>query len=107
MKKEVFKSYTTDLLARQVKEASYPALYQVVVHNDDFTPMEFVVKTLESFFYMDRRKAAAVMMEAHMKGDALCGVFSKDFAESKVAQVIDYAKLHEHPLICTMEIINI
>lgn len=101
MKNEVNKEYTTNL--DSLNEIVEPPLYQVIVHNDDFTPMEFVVDILEKFFYMDRSKAAEVMYEAHRNGKAACGVFSKDFAESKVSQIIEYAELHEHPLNCSME----
>jgi ATP-dependent Clp protease adaptor protein ClpS len=102
MKNEVNKEYTTT--RESLSELSGPPLYQVVVHNDDFTPMEFVVDMLEKFFYMDRSKAAAVMLEAHERGRAACGVFSKDFAEAKMFQAIEYAQLHEHPLNCSMEV---
>lgn len=84
-------------------ETREPSLFQIFLHNDDFTPMEFVVDVLEKFFYMDRQKAASVMMEAHMKGSAMCGVFSKDFAESKVSQIMEHARMNEHPLNCSME----
>lgn len=86
-------------------ELSAPALYQVVLHNDDYTPMEFVVGLLEKFFYMDRRQAADKTLEAHVHGSTVCGMFSRDFAESKVAQVIEYAELNEHPLNCSMEVV--
>jgi ATP-dependent Clp protease adaptor protein ClpS len=81
-----------------------PSLYQVVMHNDDFTPMEFVVGLLERFFYMSRTIATEVMMEAHIKGSAVCGVFARDAAETKISQIVDYAKHHEHPLTCTMDV---
>lgn len=100
MKNEVNKAYLVNLAHNELKE---PCLYQVVLHNDDFTPMEFVVGLLEKFFYMERRKAAEIMLEAHMKGRVLCGLYSKDFAESKISQVAEYARSHEHPLICSME----
>lgn len=89
------------------EELVEPSLFRVVMHNDDFTPMEFVVGVLEKFFYMDRRKAADVMMQVHVKGYAECGTFSKDFAEAKVSQVIDFARIHEHPLMCSMEVASI
>lgn len=80
-----------------------PSLYRVVMHNDDFTPMEFVVAVLEAFFNMDRVKATQVMYEVHLTGKAACGLFSKDVAETKVEQVTDYARKHEHPLLCSVE----
>ena len=101
MKSEVNKEYTTSLDTKE--EVSVPALYQVLVHNDDFTPMEFVVAAIEKHFYHSRRKAAEITMEAHVNGTAVCGTFSRDYAESKVAQVLEYAQSHEHPLVCSME----
>jgi len=80
-----------------------PSMYQVIMHNDDFTPMEFVVAVLESFFDMDRNFATKVMYEVHTTGQAVCGVFSKDVAETKTEQVMDYARMHEHPLLCSIE----
>jgi ATP-dependent Clp protease adaptor protein ClpS len=80
-----------------------PSMYQVVMHNDDFTPMEFVVGVLETFFYMDSVRATSIMHQVHMVGKAICGVFSKDVAETKVDLVIDYARRHEHPLLCSIE----
>ncbi len=82
-----------------------PALYQVVMHNDDFTPMEFVVAVLEAFFNMDRVKATRVMYEVHTTGKAICGVFSKDVADTKVDQVMEYARRNEHPLLCNVEVV--
>jgi ATP-dependent Clp protease adaptor protein ClpS len=80
-----------------------PPLYQVVLLNDDFTPMEFVVDILERFFGMDRTKATRVMLEVHTKGKGVCGVFTYEIAETKVAQVIAYARQHQHPLMATLE----
>ncbi len=101
MKNEVNKEYTTSLVPT---ESCEPVLYQVFIHNDDFTPMEFVVGMLEKFFFMERRMAAIVMLEAHLKGKAGCGLFTKDIAESKIADVVDYAYKNEHPLICSIEV---
>jgi ATP-dependent Clp protease adaptor protein ClpS len=80
-----------------------PGMYQVVLHSDDFTPIEFVLGMLQKYFYMERREAAAKTLEAHARGRSVCGVFSRDFAEAKLAQVMDYAKEHDHPLNCSME----
>ncbi|MCH9692968.1 MAG: ATP-dependent Clp protease adapter ClpS [Gammaproteobacteria bacterium] len=80
-----------------------PPLYRVVLINDDFTPMEFVVDILESVFAMERTRATQVMLEVHTKGKGICGVFSYEIAETKVAQVMGIAKQHQHPLLCTME----
>ena len=80
-----------------------PPLYRVVLLNDDYTPMEFVVDVLESIFGMERTRATQVMLEVHTKGKGVCGVFSYEIAETKVAQVMSTAKQHQHPLLCTME----
>ena len=80
-----------------------PPLYRVVLINDDFTPMEFVVDILESVFGMERTRATQVMLEVHTKGKGVCGVFNFEIAETKVAQVMGIAKQHQHPLLCTME----
>lgn len=80
-----------------------PPLYRVVLINDDFTPMEFVVDILETVFAMERTRATQVMLEVHTKGKGICGVFSFEIAETKVAQVMGIAKQHQHPLLCTME----
>ena len=80
-----------------------PPLYKVLLLNDDYTPMEFVVHVLESFFSMDRQKATKVMLEIHTKGKGVCGIFPYDLAETKASQVVEYARRNEHPLICTVE----
>lgn len=80
-----------------------PPLYRVVLINDDFTPMEFVVDILESIFAMQRTRATQVMLEVHTKGKGICGVFNFEIAETKVAQVMSFASQHQHPLLCTME----
>ncbi len=90
-----------------VKEAEpkvkRPPLYQVVLLNDDFTPMEFVVDILQTIFGMQRTRATQVMLEVHTKGKGICGVFNHEIAETKVAQVMGIAKQQQHPLLCTME----
>ena len=80
-----------------------PPLYQVVLLNDDYTPMEFVVDVLERIFSLDRTRATRVMLEVHTRGKGVCGVFTFEIAETKVAQVMTYARQHQHPLLCTME----
>lgn len=80
-----------------------PPLYRVVLINDDFTPMDFVVEILESIFGMERMRATQVMLEVHTKGKGVCGVFNFEIAETKVAQVMGISKQHQHPLLCTME----
>ena len=80
-----------------------PSLYRVVLINDDFTPMEFVVDILGSIFGMERTRATQVMLEVHTKGKGICGVFNFEIAETKVAQVMSIANQQQHPLLCTME----
>lgn len=80
-----------------------PPLYKVLLLNDDFTPMEFVVHVLERFFGLNHAQAFEIMLTVHKKGLAVVGVFSHEIAETKVAQVMDYARRHQHPLQCTME----
>jgi len=81
-----------------------PRMYRVVINNDDFTPMEFVVHVLENFFSMDRAKATRIMMDVHNSGKGVCGLFTRDTAESKTLQVNNYSKKHNHPLMCSMEV---
>lgn len=80
-----------------------PKQYKVVLVNDDYTPMEFVVHILATFFAMDHAKATRVMMAVHTKGKGICGIFSYEIAETKVDQVNEYSKMNQHPLMCTME----
>jgi len=84
----------------RVKE---PPMYKVVMLNDDYTPMEFVVEVLERFFGMNREKATQVMLTVHTEGRATCGVFTRDVAETKADQVVDYARENQHPLLCQVE----
>jgi ATP-dependent Clp protease adaptor protein ClpS len=80
-----------------------PKRYKVVLMNDDYTPMEFVVQVLQTFFRMNREAAVQVMMMVHTQGKGICGVFSKDIAETKVVQVNEYSRQNQHPLMCSME----
>ncbi len=80
-----------------------PALYRVLMLNDDYTPMEFVVLVLQRFFRMNMDDATRVMLHVHQKGVGVCGVFSYEVAETKVTQVMDFAREHQHPLQCTLE----
>lgn len=84
-------------------EVKKPPMYRVILVNDDYTPMEFVVGVLESVFGMDRTVATRVMLEVHTKGKGICGIFSYEIAETKVAQVTTIAQQQQHPLLCTME----
>jgi ATP-dependent Clp protease adaptor protein ClpS len=84
-------------------EVARPPLYQVILLNDDFTPMEFVVGVLQVFFGMDHEKATQVMLHVHLQGRGVCGVFTREVAETKVTQVNEYSRSHQHPLLCVME----
>jgi len=84
-------------------ETRRPPLYKVLLLNDDYTPMEFVVHVLERFFGMNHAQAVEIMLTVHKKGLAVVGVFSHEIAETKVTQVMDFARRHQHPLQCTME----
>jgi ATP-dependent Clp protease adaptor protein ClpS len=92
-----------ELMLEAKAEVKQPSMYQVFMHNDDFTPMEFVVAVLEMYFNMDRAIATNTMYQVHMKGKASCGVYTMDIAETKVDQVVHYARRHEHPLMCSIE----
>jgi ATP-dependent Clp protease adaptor protein ClpS len=80
-----------------------PALYKVLMLNDDYTPMEFVVHVLERFFGKSQQEATQIMLHVHRRGVGVCGVYTFEVAETKVNQVIDYARRHQHPLQCTLE----
>lgn len=80
-----------------------PRLYKVVIHNDDYTTMEFVIEVLMRFFAKGQTEAVEIMWSVHTKGQGICGVFTREVAETKVTLVADYAKQHEMPLKCTME----
>jgi len=80
-----------------------PPMYQVVMYNDDFTPMEFVVEVLQVFFSLTRERATQVMLKVHTEGRGVCGIYPKDVASTKVEQVVQYSREHQHPLQCAME----
>ena len=80
-----------------------PSMYKVLLLNDDYTPMEFVVHVLERFFRKSRQDATQIMLHVHQRGVGVCGVYSYEVAESKVTQVVDFARQNEHPLQCTLE----
>jgi len=80
-----------------------PPLYRVILLNDDYTPMEFVVGVLETVFALDHGSATRIMLEVHHRGKGICGVYTYEIAETKVAQVMGLAQEHQHPLLCTME----
>lgn len=91
---------------QQLPKLKRPPLYKVIMLNDDYTPMEFVVEILEMFFGMDREKATSIMLAVHTQGRAVCGIFSRDVAETKAAQVNQCARDNEHPLLCEIEAVE-
>ena len=91
------------VLEKQESRLKPPPMYQVVLLNDDYTPMEFVVAVLQKFFGMGREKATQVMLKVHREGRGVCGVFPRDVAATKVEQVSSYSRQHQHPLQCVME----
>lgn len=91
------------ILTKTRTRTQRPPLYKVLLLNDDYTPMEFVVHVLERFFGLNHAQAFEIMLTVHKKGLAVVGVFSFEVAETKVAQVMDFARRHQHPLQCTME----
>ncbi|WNO61255.1 ATP-dependent Clp protease adapter ClpS [Rheinheimera sp. MMS21-TC3] len=80
-----------------------PRMYRVVLHNDDYTPMDFVIDVLSRFFNLQYEQATEIMLKVHYEGKGVCGTFTAEIAETKVQQVMHYAKEHQHPLLCTME----
>ena len=93
----------TGLATKTRTRTKKPSLYRVLILNDDYTPMEFVVYVLERFFNKTREEATTIMLHVHQHGVGMCGVFTYEVAETKVAQVLDLARRSEHPLQCTME----
>jgi len=93
----------TGLLTKTRPKTKKPAMYKVLMLNDDYTPMEFVVFVLENFFSKSREEATRIMMHVHRRGVGICGVYTYDVAETKVNQVMDMARKEQHPLQCTLE----
>jgi ATP-dependent Clp protease adaptor protein ClpS len=93
----------TGVVTKTRTKTKKPSLYKVLILNDDYTPMEFVVHILEQFFNKNREAAVQVMLHVHRHGVGICGVFTYEVAETKVAQVIEFSRRHQHPLQCTME----
>lgn len=93
-----------DVAVEQARpDVQQPPLYKVVMHNDDYTPMDFVVEVLQEFFRLSRDQAVQVMLTVHTRGKAVAGTFTAQIAETKTAQVNEHARAHQHPLLCTME----
>jgi len=104
MSKQTHNNEDDGLAVQEAKpKLKRPPQYKVLLLNDDFTPMEFVVHILEDFFSMNREKATQVMLNVHTKGMGVCGVYSRDIAETKVELVNTYARENQHPLKCVME----
>ena len=91
------------VLERRTQRIKPPQMFQVVLLNDDFTPMDFVVEVLQVFFALNREQATQVMLHVHTRGKGVCGVYTREVAESKVTQVNEFSREHQHPLLCTME----
>jgi ATP-dependent Clp protease adaptor protein ClpS len=93
----------TGVLTQAKPKTAKPSLYKVLMLNDDYTPMEFVIHVLQRFFKMSIEDATKVMLHVHQRGVGVCGIFTYEVAETKVNQVVDFARKHQHPLQCTME----
>ena len=97
------KHQDSSVLAPERAKAKPPRMYKVILLNDDYTTMDFVIEVLQRFFAMNRERAMQIMLKVHNEGSAVCGVYSLDVAETKVTQVSEFAKQHGHPLRCNME----
>jgi len=93
----------TGVVIQDKPRTKKPSMYKVLMLNDDYTPMEFVVHVLERFFGKSREEATTIMLHVHRRGVGICGVFTYEIAETKVAQVMDFARRHQHPLQCILE----
>lgn len=93
----------TGIMVKPRPKTKKPSMYKVLLLNDDYTPMEFVVHILERFFSKNRQEATDIMLHVHRRGVGICGIFTYEVAETKVAQVMDFARANEQPLQCTME----
>ena len=96
-------SNNTGTIIEEKIEVKKPSFYQVLIMNDDYTPMEFVILVLERFFKKSRAEATQIMLHVHQKGMGVCGLYPYEVAETKVVQVMDFAKINQHPLQCAME----
>ena len=96
-------SNNTGTIIEEKIEIKKPSFYQVLIMNDDYTPMEFVILVLERFFKKSKAEATQIMLHVHQKGMGVCGLYPYEIAETKIVQVMDYAKKNQHPLQCTME----
>jgi ATP-dependent Clp protease adaptor protein ClpS len=105
MKQTKQRNVNSDSLALQEAKPKLkrPPLYKVILLNDDYTPMDFVIHVLQKFFAMNHEKAMQIMLHVHTRGMGVCGIFNRDIAETKVAMVNQLSREHQHPLKCTME----
>ncbi|MGB8518123.1 MAG: ATP-dependent Clp protease adapter ClpS [Gallionella sp.] len=97
------KHQSNTVLTPERAKSKPPQMYKVILFNDDYTTMEFVIEVLQKFFAMNMERAQQVMLQVHVQGSAVCGVYTRDVAETKITQVTEFAKQHEHPLRCGME----
>tara|TARA_B100000686_G_C16805932_1_gene990407 strand:+ start:9830 stop:10159 length:330 start_codon:yes stop_codon:yes gene_type:complete len=102
-KKNLEGENNSNTLIEDKVEVKKPSFYQVLIMNDDYTPMEFVILVLEKYFGKSRNEATQIMLHVHQKGMGVCGLYPYEIAETKVVQVMDFAKKNEHPLQCTLE----
>ncbi len=100
---EGFHQKAPEELAEKKPELKEPKRYKVILLNDDYTPMEFVVHVLMKYFYMNKESATRIMLDVHYKGRGTCGIFTREIAETKMQQVNQYALINEHPLLCDIE----
>lgn len=101
--KNTFSSIKEEVLLKEETEVKTPSLYKVLLHNDDYTPMDFVVNILQNFFSMEEAEATKIMLLVHTSGIGFCGIFPKEIAETKVHLVNKYSRENQHPLKCSME----
>lgn len=94
---------SADTLLKPKPKSKKPSMYKVILLNDDYTPMDFVIHILEKFFNKNRTESTEIMLHIHRRGIGVCGIFTYEIAETKVSQVMDYSRKHEQPLQCTME----
>jgi len=103
--KENKQDFGAEILEQTDTEFIEPKMYKVMLLNDDYTPMDFVIEVLQKFFDMDEQKATQIMLHVHTRGQGLCGIYTHEVAETKTALVNEYAREHEHPLLCVAEVV--
>lgn len=92
-----------DTFTKRKTDLAYPSMYKIIMLNDDYTPMDFVIQVLKSFFSKNHQEATSIMLEIHNQGSSVCGIFTYEVAETKINQVMDLARQNQHPLQCTLE----